>query len=265
MNNSEYQTALSHEFSEKNELDKIIANNLRIQKFLADNDIDQEYVKGLPFKYRNKYLINNLINKDEAERAITFKVDPKIEDNEIGLMLVKPEMELGIENIISYISQLGIEKISVLDKIFPSESDWLETYGYLLDMCPDVINNYIIHRSLGMTPLIFKHRDIHFYRCLADKIGINQVTDDKDKLVDKLFCDEKGPNYRGAIRSSICRPILEKKGFTNLTNYASSFDPVNYFIESGLDPHIPFNGIHVPSDKFEKSKNLYTFIKNDKK
>lgn len=231
--------------------ERILANSEVVNDFLRAEGVDVSFATRLEPDARTAYLIHELIGDiDLASRENQITDDDINRYKDIGLVVVKPEIYPYIDNILDYFETIGIDARR-MNHVELTKQMWMEMYGYMLSKHPDVINIYITHRALGFEPIVFAHPASY---SLFDQAGI-----DKDTEFDRVFCGEVQPGFDGTLRGSIALPAMQFLGFDNMTGYAKSFDPVNYFHDVP-SVYKAFNGVHVPSDQNEKTRNMRTLI-----
>ncbi|HEX7483689.1 MAG TPA: hypothetical protein VF281_00905 [Candidatus Saccharimonadales bacterium] len=237
--------------------ERIHTNSELVDNFLIAEGVDISFATRLEPDARTAYLIRELIG--DIDLASTEK---QITDNDtqlykdIGLVVVKPEIYPYVDNILNYFETIGIDARR-MNHVDPTKQMWMEMYGYMLSKYSDVINIYITHRALGFEPIVFAHPRSY---SSSDQVGI-----DKDREFDSVFCGEVQPGFDGTLRGSIALPAMQSLGFDNMTGYAKSFDPVNYFHDVPSIIYKAFNGVHIPSDQNEKIRNMRTLIDGQSK
>ena len=256
----------SEEFSDRqfnsNYLD--LPNINQIKSFILENNIDINYVKSLEPENRNIYLLEKLFTFDDiqssSDRYEATNTNENPDNDDIGMLLIKPEMFPYVEDIERSLSDVGIE-CRLLERIIPTKQDWLNTYGYMLVNFPNIVNVYVIQRSLGVQPVIFRHLSMEKYTMIADERHIKIDTLDRDKAFDQLFCGKAKSGFEGTIRHDLVLPRLISLGFNDMSGYASDFDPFDYYKDSGsIKTYTSYNGIHSPKDMNEKNKNIQTYV-----
>lgn len=221
-------------------------NTRTIEGFLNINNIPVGHVRALPPEQRNAFLIKKLFSPEDIVNASRNRHDViDLEDRDIGLILVKPECFLTF-----MLSKIFTEKeieFKTLETRYPTKEQWLDTYGYMLSDFPNIVNVYITHTNFGLRPIIFKHPIIDQFNNTADA----------DKVFDSQFCGKAREGYSETIRGGVVLPHLINLGFKTMTSYASSFDYFNYYKDSPPEKtFISFNGVHIPKDMYEKSRNF---------
>lgn len=244
-------------FSHAKTPEYIQENDAAILSFLQQEGVDVEYALSLGADHKSKYLIDRLLGDERQPASVHHEISP--EDEEVGMILIKPEIFPCADQVINFLASFGIES-RLLEPRLPSKHTWLNTYGYMLDKHPDVINIYITQRALGLCPVIFRHLTIDEYENI-NSVEVRASDGDKDKMFDAIFCGEASDASVNTLRGTIALPAMKQLGFDDFTNYASSFDPVDYFKEKRQKTYRAFNGIHVPSDRSEKQKNMIDFVK----
>lgn len=234
----------------------------KVNDLLLSYEINVERVREMNVADRNTYLIDAI-----ATEAYVSEVNEEIKvsgfDDGIGILLIKPEILPFGSLVIDYLEDSGFEA-KALEHVYPSHSDWMDTYGYMLKRYPDVINVYIMQRSLGFQPVLFRHLSSDAYGLLLKSRGMSPPKDgDEDALFDQLFCGEADEEHLMTLRGNVSLPIMRRYGFDNMSGYASLFDPVDYFKDMGmLKNYRAYNGIHIPSNSVEKRRNLQTFLRH---
>jgi hypothetical protein len=132
----------------------------------------------------------------------------------------------------------------------------------MLKNCPDIINIYILQRALGVRPIIFRHRNEEYYNIeIGDDYDNSRHKMDRDLMFDMRFCGEASVNSIDTLRGSVSLPIMKNLGFDDFSGYAATFDPYNFFKDTMYSKaYKAYNGIHIPSNRYEKERNLKTFI-----
>jgi hypothetical protein len=235
----------------------------RVNNFLLSHDIDVGYAKKINVNERNDYLINILVRDRSLPDSAVEETVLDTSDHDIGILLVKPEIIPFRSKVIEYLEKKDIECVA-LEHIYPTHRDWMETYGYMLERYPDVINLYIMQRSLGFQPILFRHFSTNAYISLLEPREKPLPKDgDRDAMFDQLFCGEASDNHPMTLRGEVSFPTMKRLGFDDMSGYASLFDPVGFFRDTGmLKNYRAYNGIHIPSNSAEKGRNLRTFLRN---
>lgn len=232
----------------------------RVDEFLFTHDTDVRHVKTLNVDDRCKYLIDILLKDGSASCTERGIGEIKVGDS-IGMLLIKPEIMPEENKITEYMQNKGFE-VKVLDRVYPSRDEWMRIYGYMIDDYPDVINNYIMQRSLGVRPVLFKHLDNDQYIASLRNAGYSKdMPTDPDTLFDKLFCGNVNDFQPNTLRGDVSFPVMKNLGFDGMSGYASLFDPVNYFNDTKMTSNYrAYNGVHVPSDTKEKQSNINAIL-----
>lgn len=247
------QEQINHEYE--------IVSRQKVTDFLQEHDVDINHAKNLHPNDRSKYLIDALLSESVLQSP-TADYGPK-PDSDTGIIFIKPEIAPLGHLAIRFLEEQGIEA-KTGETIYPSHAEWTATYGYMLKKYPDVINVYIVQRSLGLQPVTFRHLDASEYTTLLVRRGTPPtVDDDLDSMFDKLFCG-KISDHQLCLRRSVSYPIMRQAGFDDLTSFASVFDPVNYFRDTHMTKvYVAYNGIHAPSNEAEKTRNIQDLLQKD--
>jgi hypothetical protein len=207
---------------------------------MCDLDIKKESLIHLPLSARISYLMDSIPNAyDPHEKPASLQVQNEGHFLDTSLVLLKPEIFPREHLIIEKIESLGYDHAAP-QHIYPTTEQWMNMYGYMIKDHPDILQNYLIHRALGLKV-----------------ITLNKMNEERiiqlDKQTGKAY--EKNPN---TIRGSVSRKIMLSLGFAGMTGYAASFDPCG-LISDNVNPDYVFkcyNGIHTPSNIAESLSNM---------
>lgn len=232
----------------------------KVRDFLASYDIAVDVVKAIPSSERPRYLIDRLLTRQDMEKSVARCGDNYSTPGDVGLIMVKPELQAHISKVESFLGKVGIES-KRLPIAHITKEEWLSMYGYKIRDAPDIINLYVTQRALGMTPIIFRHLAQEDYLAYATQFGvdISQVASSGDpmEVFDRVFCGSSYYESKGTLRWDVARLSLEGSGFHCFTDQAEAFDLYNFYREGHQDQvYRVFNGIHLPSNEGELQRNL---------
>lgn len=166
----------------------------------------------------------------------------RVIDGSKSIALIKPEVFPHDEIVINELLSRGYKINEDPKLIYPSEEQWMKTYGYMVPEHPDILQNYILHRALGLKVLTLV--------CM-DEVSIGHLNNETGKAT----------KIDNTIRGGVIRNLMINLGFNNMQDYASAFDPLD-LITSNKDTNYVFkcyNGIHTPANQSEAAVNMETF------
>lgn len=202
--------------------------------------------------------------RDHLQLAVPDNVATKFNSN-LGLIVVKPEA-VGFSNLIEedLTKRLGLEIVSTTNFTYTPENYWTIYGKNFIDyfsVFPHGALLFLISTHLPSRSIVFKHLTATKYCELKRGLITPQQDDSIPKVVgdfedpqdyfDKLFIRDGSTS----IRKTVCSPILESKGFSEMDNATcpgKCWDFTGTF--SKREPQanlITFNGIHCPSNRQE--------------
>lgn len=236
----------------KSELLNTAADNQdRVETFLATYGIRQDALRRRAVSDRLAYLCNELIAMS-VEGADPSSQQDDVQDYDVdgGLIVVKPETLPFYTQYLYYLEKIGCSVSTVSDVVYPTHDQWMQQYGYLVDVNPRVIHSYVTQRSIGVRVVRFLY---------GESMEQVDVDNDIDLKFDQNYCGQPVPSQDNSLRASVSYPVLVENGFRDMTGYAEPFNFTGYFDDGAQEPLRTYNGVHVPSNRQEKIKNILTY------
>jgi len=202
--------------------------------------------------------LRNAITSEEEVEYYALTLRNKLIPNghlKYGLALIKPELAQYKNSVHNFFSRLGCNPV-VLPTLHLSHDQWMSIYGDRIKGFPEIMFLYVTQRALGMTPVLFRYPPGNIFDAIDPQI---YQQSDLAESFNKKYCGRAFLETPGTIRWEVTRPALLTNGFTDMSGYASAFDPFHYFRHK-QDKFIfgAFNGIHLPDNTFECLSNIRT-------
>lgn len=235
----------------KSELLHIATDNRdRVEDFLATYGIRQEALRRRAVSDRLAYLCNELIEIGAEETDTSDQDDLKNHDLDSGLIVIKPETLPFYAQYLYHLEKIGCSVNRVSEVVRPTHSQWMQQYGHLIEANPRVIHSYVTQRSIGVRVVRFLY---------SESLMQADADDDIDFRFDQNYCGQPVSAQDDSLRASVSYPVLTENGFKDMTGYAEPFNFTEYFNNGAQEPLRTYNGVHIPSDRHEKIKNILTY------
>ncbi len=237
---------------------------------LSSNGIDpQDFISS--DKERRIKLITKGFGIEEFDFA--SRLNKVQEIGNTGVLIIKPEMTLSRDKILSYMTDhLNIQIEHTQQFIYSPEEYWQMHGRSLVEntaIFPHGVLLFLLSICEPSELVIFTHLSPDRYKKIFSEIssylheGIDiESENDSQKVFNDLFI--RG-NTSASIRSNICLPEVEKRGLIEMSPDkcpGTCWDISSAFSIRTREENIKtFNGVHSPRDEEELKKDLVVLSK----